>query len=232
MDVVSFEPSGIQGLLEMLLPPYTLENPVMRMQQTVALVAILVMHFYRLKIYNINGCPGLILGSFEPETLKSTTAQIGLKMAGDPSHFLECSSSKESIEVRQTSTTMTTILDDSNRPQVLEDILVGSLQGASKGTIARRSSENLCGFANTKNFNPVETLNPEIIEGRAILLIMEKLALFTKGVTSVRENYAMKVKHTNAKSSIMLPRDYCAAFKKHFLYARKEDYETFLSNLF
>ena len=95
MEVVNFESSGLQGLLEMFLPPYTSENPVMRMQQTVALVSILVMHFYRLIIYNINGCPGLILGSFEPETLKSTTALIGLKMAGDPSHFLECSSSKE-----------------------------------------------------------------------------------------------------------------------------------------
>ena len=231
MEVVNFESSGLQGLLEMFLPPYTSENPVMRMQQTVALVSILVMHFYRLIIYNINGCPGLILGSFEPETLKSTTALIGLKMAGDPSHFLECSSSKESIEVRQTSTTLTTFLDDSNRPQVLEDILVGSFQGASKSTIARGSSEKLGGFANTKNFKPGETINPKIIEGRAILLIMEKLALFSKGVSSVRENYAMKVKHTNAMSSIMLPRDYCSAFKKHFLYASQEDSETPYQNI-
>ena len=59
MEVVNFEPSGLQGLLEMFLPPYTSENPVMRMQQTVALVAILVMHFYRLIIYNINGCPDM-----------------------------------------------------------------------------------------------------------------------------------------------------------------------------
>ena len=81
MEITSFEPSGIQGLLEMFLPPYTSEDPVMRRQQTVALVSILVMHFYRLIIYNIGGCPGLILGSFEPETLKSTAALIDLIMA-------------------------------------------------------------------------------------------------------------------------------------------------------
>ena len=126
LDVPEFDPSGLQGLLEMFLPPYTSEDPQMRKQQVAALVCVLCMHFYRLIIYNIGGCPGLVLGSYEPETLKSSTALMGLKMAGDPSHFLECSSSKESVEVRQTSTTLTTFLDDGNRPQVLEDILVGS----------------------------------------------------------------------------------------------------------
>ena len=33
MDVLDFDPSGIQGLLEMMLPPYTSEDPVMRAQQ-------------------------------------------------------------------------------------------------------------------------------------------------------------------------------------------------------
>ena len=231
MDIAEFEPSGLQGLLEMFLPPYTSEDPYMRNQQTVALVCVLVMHFYRLIIYNIVGCPGLILGSFEPETLKSTTARIGLRMAGDPSHFLECSSSKESIEVRQTSTTLTTFLDDGNRPQVLEDILVGSYQAASKSTIARGASEKLGGFAATKNFKQGESMNPKIIEGRAILLVMEKVAHASKGVSSVREYYSMKVKHTKAMSSINLPRDYCAHFKSHFLYQKQDDIETAYQNI-
>ena len=231
MEITNFEPSGLQGLLEMFLPPYTSEDPVMRRQQTVALVSVLVMHFYRLIIYNIGGCPGLILGSFEPETLKSTTALIGLRMAGDPSHFLECSSSKESIEVRQTSTSLTTFLDDGNRPQILEDILVGSFQGASKSTIARGASEKLGGFAATKNFKQGETMNPKVIEGRAILLVMEKMTQTSKGVSSVREHYSMKVKHTNAMSSSLLPRDYCASFKKHFLYESQDDFETAYQNM-
>ena len=232
MDIAEFESSGLQGLLEMFLPPYTSEDPYMRKQQTVALVCVLVMHFYRLIIYNIDGCPGLILGSFEPETLKSTTARIGLRMAGDPSHFLECSSSKESIEVRQTSTSLTTFLDDGNRPQVLEDILVGSYQAASKSTIARGASEKLGGFAATKNFKQGETMNPKIIEGRAILLVMEKTPTPTsKGVSSVREYYSMKVKHTKAMSSCLLPRDYCALFKKHFLYQNQDDIETAYQNM-
>ena len=231
MEITSFEPSGIQGLLEMFLPPYTSEDPVMRRQQTVALVSILVMHFYRLIIYNIGGCTGLILGSFESETLKSTTALIGLRMSGDPSHFLECSSSKESIEVRQTSTSLTTFLDDGNRPQVLEDILVGSYQGASKSTIARGASEKLGGFAATKNFKPRETMNPKVIEGRAILLVMERMSQASKGVSSVREHYSMKVKHTNAMSSSLLPRDYCAFLKKNFLYESQDDFETAYQNM-
>ena len=109
--------------------------------------------------------------------------------------------------------------------------MVGSYQGASKSTIARGASEKLGGFADTKNFKPGETMNPKIIEGRAILLIMEKLALFDKGVSSVREHYNMKVKHTNAMSSNLLPRDYCAAFKKHFLYSNQEDSETEYQNI-
>ena len=80
LDVSNFDPCGLHGLLEMFLPPYTSEDPEMRKQQMVALVCILSKHFYRLIIYNIGGCPGLILGSFEPETLKSTTALIGLKL--------------------------------------------------------------------------------------------------------------------------------------------------------
>ena len=136
----------------------------MRSQQSVALVSILVIHYYHLLIYNIRGCPGLILGSFEPETLKSTTALIGLKMAGDSSNFLECGSSKESIELRQTSTSLTTFLDDSNRARFIEDILVGSFQGAYKSTIIRGATEKVGGFANTKNFKAGETMNPKIIE--------------------------------------------------------------------
>ena len=231
MDVVNFEPSGLQGLLEMFLPPFTSEDPVMRMQQTVALVSIFGIHFYRLVIYNIGGCPGLILGSFEPETLKSTTALIGLRMAGDSSNFLECSSSKESIELRQTSTSLTTFLDDGNRPQVLEDILVGSYQGASKSTITRGASEKLGGFATTKNFKPKESINPKVIEGRAILLVMEKASQPSKGVSSVREHYSMKVKHTNAMASTLLPRDYCAFFKRHFLYNSQDELETEYQNM-
>ena len=152
-------------------------------------------------------------------------------MAGDPSHFMECSSSKESIEVRQTSTTLTTFLDDGNRPQVLEDILVGSYQAASKSTIARGASEKLGGFAATKNFKPGETINPKVIEGRAILFVMEKMARASKGVSSVREYYSMKVKHTKAMSSCLLPRDYCALFKKHFLYENQDDMETAYQNM-
>ena len=231
LDVSNFDPCGLHGLLEMFLPPYTSEDPEMRKQQMVALVCILCMHFYRLIIYNIGGCPGLILGSFEPETLKSTTALIGLKMAGDPSNFLECSSSKESIELRQTSTTLTTFLDDGNRPQVLEDILVGSFQGASKSTIARGATEKLGGFATTKNFKQRESINPKVIEGRAILLVMEKLRQVDKSVSSVRENYSMKVKHTNAMTSTHLPRDYCALFKRHFLYESDKDVETEYQNI-
>ena len=231
LDVPEFDPSGLQGLLEMFLPPYTSEDPQMRKQQVAALVCVLCMHFYRLIIYNIGGCPGLVLGSYEPETLKSSTALIGLKMAGDPSHFLECSSSKESVEVRQTSTTLTTFLDDGNRPQVLEDILVGSYQGASKSTITRGASEKLGGFAATKNFKQKETINPKVIEGRAILLVMEKIRQVEKGVSSVRDHYSKKVKHTNAMASTSLPRDFCAFFKRHFVYETEEDLETEYQNM-
>jgi hypothetical protein len=78
----------------MFQPPFTAEDPELRKQQIIVLVCILSLSFYRLIIYNIGACPGLIVGSWDPETLKSTTVEVGLRMSGDPSHFLECGSSK------------------------------------------------------------------------------------------------------------------------------------------
>ena len=83
----------------MFLPPITEEDPIMRNQQFVALVCMIVLHFNRLIIYNTGGCPGLVIESFDPKALKTTTTQIGLLTIGDPSHFLKCSSSKEAIDV-------------------------------------------------------------------------------------------------------------------------------------
>ena len=231
MGIKMFEASGLNGLLEMFLPPFTSEEPAMRGQQIVALVCMFVLHFYRLIIYNVGSCPGLILGSFEPETMKTTTSQIGLRAFGDPSHFLECSSSKESIEVRQTNTTLPTLLDDGNRNQAMEDILVGSYQAAAKSTISRGATEKLGGIAVTRNFKKTDTMNPKIREGRVMLVVMEKVEVFNKGVSYVRENYTKKIKHTNAMNSNQLPRDYCAEFKKHFLYSNEDESETEYQNV-
>ena len=203
----------------------------MIVMQVVTLTEMMVLHFYPLMIYNTGSCPGQIVGSYDPETLKTTTTLIGNRMFSDPSHFLECGSSKESIEMRQTSTTLPTLLDDTKRGQAMEDLLVGSFQAASKSTVAREAAEKIGGIGATLNFKKGDTMHPKIKEGRQMFQVMTNEAKKDKSVSSVRENYSKKIKHTNALNTTDLPRDYLAAFKKHMLFENQDDAETEYQNI-
>ena len=62
-------------------------------------------HYYKMIVHNNGNCPSLMLASFEPETQKTTTALLGLKMVSDPKMFCNLNSTPAAVmEMRSTST--------------------------------------------------------------------------------------------------------------------------------
>ena len=68
--------SGLKGLLEVFLPPHTSGDKGMRSSQTVILTSTLTQHYYPFIMDVLGECPGMMLASYEPETLKSTLSQV------------------------------------------------------------------------------------------------------------------------------------------------------------
>ena len=69
---------------------------------------ILGQHFYKLIVYNNGSCPSLTLASFEPETQKTTTALLGLKMVSDPKMFCNLNSTSAAVLDMRSSSTLPT----------------------------------------------------------------------------------------------------------------------------
>lgn len=64
--VLSSVDSGLTGLLQRFLPPFTSPDPETRDQQIYALCAFIGIHNYRLIVDYLGGCPGLTFISTEP----------------------------------------------------------------------------------------------------------------------------------------------------------------------
>ena len=64
--VHSSEDSGLLGLLQRFLPPFTSPDPETRDQQIYGLCAFIGIHNYRLIVDYLGGCPGLTFISTEP----------------------------------------------------------------------------------------------------------------------------------------------------------------------
>ena len=64
--ILSSEDSGLTGLLQRFLPPYTSSDPETRDQQIYALCAFIAINNYRLIVDYLGGCPGLTFISTEP----------------------------------------------------------------------------------------------------------------------------------------------------------------------
>ena len=83
-------------------------------------------------------CPGWILGSQEPDTLKTTTALLGLLAnGGDPALFLEAGSSAEAIEQLQGLSSFMVLVDDTKATSKIQKVLVGGFQNAKKALVGR-----------------------------------------------------------------------------------------------
>lgn len=64
--VESSDDTGLMGLLERFIPPYTSPDPESRDQQAYGLCAFIGIHNYRLVVDYLGGCPGLTFISTEP----------------------------------------------------------------------------------------------------------------------------------------------------------------------
>ena len=64
--ILSSDDSGLRGLLERFIPPFTSPDPETRDQQAYALCAFIGIHNYRLVVDHLGGCPGLTFISTEP----------------------------------------------------------------------------------------------------------------------------------------------------------------------
>ena len=110
--IASSQDSGLKGLLERMLPPFTSTDPATRDQQIYALLAFLAVGHYKFIVEYLGGCPGLTLISMEPETLKSDTSKQGQLLFGDTGFIFSSTSSDPAIENAQCHASWVTVHDD------------------------------------------------------------------------------------------------------------------------
>ena len=159
-----FNLSGLRGFLEVFLPPLTSLDKEQRSQQTVILVASLVQHFYPFIVEQAGECPGLMLASYEPETMKSTISQVCAKFFSNPENTLESGSTKESMDLKRSTSTNFVLWDDleggaGNKEHA---VWVGGMNGLARHTVTRGRSYKLAGAMINKNLSLNESMHPKV----------------------------------------------------------------------
>ena len=159
-----FNLSGAKGFFNVFLPPHTSLDKDQRSIQTVILTSTLVQHFYPFIVEQLGECPGMMLASYEPETMKSTLSQVALKYFSTLDNFIESGSTKESMELKRSSSTNFCLWDDVEGAGGKEHSLwVGSMNGAAKHTIARGKCNKLAGSLINKNLQLQESIHPKVL---------------------------------------------------------------------
>ena len=170
------EDSGLMGLLERFLPPYTSQDPETRDQQSYGLCACIGIHHYRFIVEYLGGCPGLTFISTEPGTLKTDTAKQGTLLCGDPGFILTSTSSDPAIEAAQCQASWVTVHDDAESSRGTQKTLVGGYNGGTKGLVTKSvNGEKLGGVIKTENLTSKKVIQPKVVEGREILIHMKKI---------------------------------------------------------
>ena len=95
-----FKTNGIKGFLKAFLPPNISMDKDQRSQQTVVLTATMISHYYPFIVDQWGECPGVLLASYEPETMKSSLSQVALKNFSTPSNFIELGEFSISSDVK------------------------------------------------------------------------------------------------------------------------------------
>ena len=168
-----FQLSGIKGFFKVFQPPNTSLDKEQRTQQTVVLTAALVPHFYPFIVDQCGECPGLLLASYEPETMKSSLSQIALKNFSSPCNFMETGSTKESMDLQRSTSTNFVLWDDVEGAGGKEHGLwVGGMNGATKHTVGKGRSSKLAGAMLNKNIQPSWMVDPKVLEGRLLWYLM------------------------------------------------------------
>ena len=173
--VAATEDSGLLGLLERFLHPYTSQDPETRDQQAYGLCAFLGVYHYRFLVDYLGGCPGLTFISTEPGTLKTDTSKQGTLLCGDPGYILTSTSSDQAIEAAQCQASWPTVHDDAESSRATQKTLVGGYNGGTKGLVSRAvNGEKVGGVCKTENLTTKKVMQPKVVEGREILIHMKK----------------------------------------------------------
>ena len=211
--VQTSEDSGLMGLLERFLPPYTSPDPETRDQQAFALCAFIGINNYRLIVDYLGGCPGLTLLSTEPGTLKTDTSKQGTLLCGDPGFILTSTSSDPAIEAAQCQASWITVHDDAESAKGTHKTLVGGYNGGTKGLVSKSvNSEKIGGVCKTENLTNKKVMQPNTVEGREIIIHMKKNMRDASANMTHSERYDARRNHLKAMAKMRLPRNYMAAF--------------------
>ena len=123
-----------------------------RSQQTVVLTATMISHYYPFIVDQCGECPGVMLASYEPETMKSSLSQVALKNFSTPANFIETGSTKESMDQKRSTSTNFVVWDDVEGAGGKEQgVWVGGMNGAAKFTVGRGKTTKLAGAVINKN---------------------------------------------------------------------------------
>lgn len=107
------------------------------------------------------------------------------------------------------------MLDDLDREKKQKDMLVGSLNAASKYTIGRGKMQKLCGLIITKNIDPDRQKMPaKITEGRLNWLNMRMDPQYE--MEEMETNMENMFDHVNEMSNTDMPREFLASLSKYF----------------
>ena len=159
-----FNLTGLRGFLDVFLPPHTSLDKDQRSQQTVILVASLVQHFYPFIVDQGGECPGLMLASYEPETMKSTLSQVCAKYFSTQDNTLESGSTKESMDLKRSTSTNFMLWDDveGGAGSKEHNVWVGGMNGLARHTVTRGKSYKLAGVMINKNLVQHESMHPKV----------------------------------------------------------------------
>ena len=221
-----FNLSGAKGFFKVFLPPHTSLDKEQRSIQTVILTSTLVQHYYPFIVDQLGECPGMMLASYEPETMKSTLSQVALKYFSTLDNFIESGSTKESMELKRSSSTNFCLWDDVEGAGGKEHSLwVGSMNGAAKHTISRGKVCKLAGTLLNKNLQLQESIHPKVLEGRLIWFLMNK-ATFHEN-QDLEENILSQQRHRLAMMQTSLPTDFLVKMVHHFITQPGEEFSKF-----
>ena len=208
LETKVFEPTGLEGLLEMMNPPYTHHNPEVRVRQVIALMAAGSLRYYRFIVDQTGGCPTMMFASKDPSTMKTTTALLCQKVFSQQNMFMAPGSTQASIDLAKSMSSNTILLDDLENMKTRHKLIMDGYNGASKTTVERGEEYKLAGQLISFNITETDRLLPKEDEGRTLIHHFPAI----KDDQDFDDAFDHQVEHQEAMKSKGAPHDFHAAF--------------------
>ena len=107
--------------------------------------------------------------------MKTDTSKQGALLAGDTGYLLTSTSSDPAIEAAQCQASWVTVHDDAENNRGTHRTLVGGYNGGVKGLVSKAvNNEKIGGVCKTENLTAKKKMEPKTVEGREILVHMQK----------------------------------------------------------